>query len=616
MTTQALFVLVCLASMIMLLAYDKMRPGMTFFTFVIILMVGGIITPSEAIAGFSNKGMITVAILFLVSEGIRQTGALNRFISLILPPQAHGVTRSLGRMLPSIAVISAFLNNTAVVVIFAPIIKKWAESVNLPSTKFLIPLSYATILGGVCTLIGTSTNLVVHGMMLESGYEGFSMFELGKVGGIIAIVGIIYIIIASNYLLPGDRSQSNVLKESKEYTYDITIPEGSRFIGEWVRHNEIKSLPQLEVNSINRMGNTIKPNAKTLQLESGDTVTLKGRSDSIERLLHTEGITLTCLKNVNKEFIKTAKTQVEAVIAPRFSGINKKLGEFDFHRHYGAIVMAVHRSGERITTELDQLKLREGDNLILLTDSNFIKSWGDSSVFYLVSEVGDFIPPSNGKGRMAALMILLFMIVGATLGENMDKIFISATGNDVAYYLPALKSVKLDMFYFAAISMILMAWLKLFPQKKYTKFVSWDILIAIACAFAISKAMINSGIATIIAKFIIDIAADLGPYGVLAALFIITNICTEIVTNNAAAALSFPIALAVSEQMGLSPYPFFVAICIAASSSFSTPIGYQTNLIVQSVGQYKFKDYIRIGLPLNVIALIISVIMIPVFWEF
>lgn len=615
MTTQAIFVLLSIIGMIVLLAYDKMRPGMTFFSFVVLLMVGGVITPNEAIAGFSNKGMITVAILFLVSEGVRQTGALNRIITLILPTKPKSVTRSLAGMLPTIGFISAFLNNTAVVIIFAPIIKKWAQSVNMSASKFLIPLSYATILGGVCTLIGTSTNLVVHGMMIQNGYDGFSMFELGKVGIIIAVVGISYIILLGNYLLPG-KSVVNSDKDYKEYYYDVIVNEGGRFVGEWVRHNEINLLPQIEVVSIKRAGDVLTVNDKTLKLEGGDIVTLKGKNDSVERLLHSEGIMLSCFKSVDKSFVKGATHQVEAVLAPRFPGIKKTLGEFDFYRHYGAVVIAVHRSGERIHTELDKLVLQEGDNLILLTDNNFVKSWGESSVFYLISESGDFIPPSGKRGRMTALALVLFMIVGATLGENVDEIFINFSGNNVAYYLPALEGVKLDMFYFAAIVMVLMAWLKLFPQKKYTKFVSWDILIAIACAFAISKAMINSGIASIIAEFLISISSSLGPYGVLAALFIITNICTEIVTNNAAAALSFPIAMAVSEQLGINPYPFFVAITIAASSSFSTPIGYQTNLIVQGVGNYKFKDYLRIGLPLNIISFLISVFVIPIFWKF
>ena len=205
MTFEIIFTLILIAGMITALIYDLMRPGMVLFSVVVLFLCAGILSPKELLEGFSNKGMITVAMLFLVSEGIRQTGAISQLIKKLLPEKKTTVTKSQLRMLPAIAGISAFLNNTPVVVIFAPIIKRWANKVNLPATRFLIPLSYATILGGVCTLIGTSTNLVVHGMILETGRSGFSMFELGKVGIFIAIAGITYILCFSNKLLPAKR---------------------------------------------------------------------------------------------------------------------------------------------------------------------------------------------------------------------------------------------------------------------------------------------------------------------------------------------------------------------------------------------------------------------------
>lgn len=601
MTLQALFVLLSLIGMIAVLAFDKMRPGLILFSVVVLFMAFGIITPAEAISGFSNKGMITVAILFLVSEGVRQSGSLDYVIKKLLPTGKTTIPRAMTRMLPSIATISAFLNNTAVVVIFAPIIKKWAERVNLPSKKFLIPLSYATILGGICTLIGTSTNLVVDGMMQEQGYAGFSMFELGKVGGIIAVLGIVYLIIFGNTLLPGNRiSPSGAKEEFKEYYYDICIPAGSKLTGTHIINGQIQGLPHMEVRHIKRNGLFMTIEEQPVEIAEGDQLILAGKSGGIQSLIHTDGIELCCLKNADKNFVKKAVKQVEAVVGARFPGINKTLGEFDFYRHYGAIVMSVHRNGERISVDLDHLRLHEGDNLVLLTDGTFIPTWGESSVFYMLSEVDDFTLRKPKLKRWLALFLLVLMIVGATVGEH----------------IPPIGGIQCDMFFFAAVTMILMAWTHIFPAKKYTKYVSWDILIAIASAFAISKAMHNSGIATIIARNIIDFSQNLGPQGLLAALFIITNIFTEIITNNAAAALSFPIAVAVATQLGVSPTPFFVVICIAASASFSTPIGYQTNLIVQSVGGYKFSDYIKIGLPLNIMTFLISIFAIPLFWEF
>ena len=517
MNFDIMFVLLALFGMIAALIWDKMRPGMVLMTVVVLFLCLGILTPKEMLEGFSNKGMMTVAMLFLVSEGIRQSGALGQLIQKLLPVKKTNVFKAQARMLPPVAFVSAFLNNTPVVVIFAPIIKRWAETVKLPATKFLIPLSYVTILGGMCTLIGTSTNLVVHGMILDAGYEGFTMFELGKVGIFIAIVGLIYLFVFSNRLLPDsrvDRSTDDVEDEDR--------------------------------------GN-----------------------------LH----------------------RVEAVLGSRFPGINKSLGDFNFTRHYGAIVKEVISGGERFSHNLDKVILHEGDTLVLWADDSFIPTWGESSVFLMLANGKEGTEPVSKKKRWLALGLLVFMIVGGTVGE-----------------LPLMKEtfpkVRLDMFFFVCITTVIMAWTKIFPPKKYTKYISWDILITISCAFAISKAMENSGFAQLIAGYIINMATDFGPYVLLAIIFIITNIFTELITNNAAAALSFPIALSVATQLGVDPTPFFVVICMAASASFSTPIGYQTNLIVQGVGGYKFTDFVKVGLPLNIITFLISVFVIPMIWKF
>ena len=492
LTFEMIIVFLGLIGMVTALVLDKMRPGMILFSVTVLFLCFGILTPKEMLEGFSNKGMITVALLFLISEGVRQSGALGQLIKKLLPQEKTTVMKAQARMLPVISFVSAFLNNTPVVVIFAPIIKRWAESVRIPATKFLIPLSYATILGGMCTLIGTSTNLVVDGMILDAGYKGFGMFELGRVGIFIALAGIVYLLFFSSRLLP---------------------------------------------------------------------------------------------------------------IGARFPGINKRVGDFNFVRHYGAEVKEIKRSGVSIVENLSRVKFHEGDTLVLWADDSFISTWGDSSVFVLLANGKDTEPKAGRKKRWFALTLLVLMIVGATVGE-------------LPFMEELLPGIDLDMFFFAAVTTVIMAWTKLFPARKYTKYISWDILITIACAFAISRAMVNSGVADIIAHGIIDMSDDYSPHVLLAVLFIITNLFTELITNNAAAALAFPLALSLSNQLGVSPMPFFVVICIAASASFSTPIGYQTNLIVQGIGNYKFTDFVRIGLPLNILTFIISVILIPLIWPF
>ena len=526
-----IYVSVVLALMLWALITDKLRPGLILFTGVVLFMCAGILTPKEVLEGFSNKGMITVALLYLVSEGIRVSGFLGQLTYRLLPKSKGGkrvsLTKALVSFLPMTSFVSAFLNNTPVVVIFAPMIKNWAKKVNVSPAKLLIPLSYATILGGVCTLIGTSTNIVVNGLISDGISDGIiqnghplSMFEIGKVGIFIALTGLFYLIMISRYLLPKRR---------------------------------------------------------VAEVESDG-------SD----------------ENSNPDAVR-----VEALLSARFPGLGKTLREFDFYRHYGATVVAIRRKGETMKGDWMNAPLIASDTLILDADKTFVPTWGESRVFRILNVVGAE-PELGKKKRYLSLILVFLMVVGATIGE-----------------LPIVQDlgldIKFDMFFFAAVTVVIMAWTRMFTPKKYTKAISWDVLITIACAFGISKAMINSGFADLIGGYIIDLAeraknSDNAIYIMLGALYLITNLFTELITNNAAAALAFPLAVSISSKLGMDPTPFFVCICIAASASFSTPIGYQTNLIVQGIGGYKFMDFVKVGLPLNIILFLMSVFLIPVIY--
>lgn len=550
MTFSVLYVAAILVFMLVALMRECLRPGLILFTAVVLLLVGGIITPEEALKGFSNKGMITVALLYLVSEGVRKSGVLERIVFKMLPKRHATITSAGLRFYPIVTFISAFFNNTPVVVIFAPMIKNWARKMKLPPTKFLIPLSYATVIGGICTLIGTTTNLVLHGMLIQEhkdevaaaakgggegllmryGIDGMSMFELTKVGIFIALAGLVYLIFFSRYLLPDSR-------RSEEEAEEQDLAPGM--------------------------------------------------------------------------------TRHEVLLGNRFPGLGKTLHEFDFYRHYGAHVRAISRNGHILEGDFMNMRLTHEDTLIIDADDSFMKAWGDSRVFWMINRVGDYEPPMGKKKRWLALLLLVLMIIGATVGELEPVKDYLAQSPFVQQYMPGL---RLDMFFFVCITVIIMAWTRMFSPRKYTKFFSWDVLITIACAFAISTAMTKSGFAESIAGFIISLTelarhSEFGIYIILAALFLITNIFTELITNNAAAALAFPLALAVADQLDANPMPFIVCVCFAASSAFSTPIGYQTNLIVQGVGGYKFTDFVKVGLPMNLIVFVLSVLLIPLFYH-
>jgi len=600
-STEGYIVLAIVFLTIVALAKEMLRPGLVFFSSATLLLTLGIISDEEMLAGFSNKGMLTIGLLFLVSEGVRQSGVLNRLAQTYLPRKRRKMVSLIPQIMLPVSLLSGFLNNTPVVIIFAPIIKKWSENLNLSSKKFLIPLSYATIFGGMCTLIGTSTNLVVHGLILENGYEGFSMFELAKVGGFIAIFGTLYMTVFGNRFLPGEKIFFNGRSstEYKDYYYDVIIPDNSNLVGAEIRNGRLKTLKGLFILSINRDGGIIETRKGTFNLLANDKLLLAGKSDRLNYILSNDNLKLSgidLVKGIPKDQLK----QYEAVIAPRFPAIGKTIHDFNFYDHYQAVVIAIHRNGERIASNMDKLTLKAGDNLVLLTTEKFIQNWGDSKIFYLTSYIRDYRTTGTFWKKWLAFIILLLMIVGTTVGK-----FIHSPGG-----------IEFDMFYFSAIAAILLIWMKIMPQQKYTKAISWDVLITIACAFAISKAMQNSGAAEVFARTTINFSKGFGPIGVLAALYLLTSVFTEIITNNAAAALVFPIALAASQQLGIDPKPFFVTIAIAASASFSTPVGYQTNLIVQAIGNYKFRDYLKIGLPLNLLAFILSMLLIPYFWSF
>ncbi len=528
---QIFFVSLIIVGMFVSLVMDRMRPGLILFSAVILMMLLGIISPGEAIAGFSNKGMITVAMLYLVSEGVRKSGVLERIIFSLLPTKKISVEQSNLRFLPIVSSLSAFLNNTPVVVIFAPMIKNWARKMHLPPSKFLIPLSYATILGGMTTLIGTSTNLVVDGMIQDSLQSGLintqtgghtlGMFELSRVGLFICLTGLFYLVMIAPMLLPDHREGGEEEEETNKH-----LPPGMMLM--------------------------------------------------------------------------------EVMITPRFPGINRTLRDFDFYRHYGANVKAIRRSGQPLRGDFMNTRLTKEDTLIVEADESFYTAWKDSRVFLMINKLGEVEVPMGSRKKWLTLVLVVLMILGATVGE-----------------LPAvsalLPNLQVDMFFCAAVTTVIMAWTGIFSPRRYTKFISWDVLITIACAFAISRGMTNSGFADMVGERIVDLAqmarhSERGIYIMLAALYLITNLFTELITNNAAAALAFPLALSISSTLGMDPTPFFICICFAASASFSTPIGYQTNLIVQGMGGYKFQDFLKVGLPLNLIVFLLSVFLIPLFY--
>lgn len=600
MSTETIIVTLTLLYIILSFILEIMRPGLILFSAAVIFLAAGIISAEEMIAGFSNNGILTIAALFLVNEGIKQSGLITKLVQVYLPRKKNPMMFLLPRIMVPVAVLSAFLNNLPIVINVAPLLIKWASVMKLSYKKFLIPLSYAAIFGGMCTLIGTTSNLVVHGLMLDSGFQGFHLFELGKIGLFISLVGLVYMSVFGNWLLPGKKVK--VMKgntDVKDYYYNLRLTENSSLIGLTVVNNTIPGLNGLFVQSIERNNKILYPDRHNLKLYRDDDILVAGNSDRLNYIIAHKEVKLKGIEFL--DHISPAELkQYEVVLSPRFTGLGLTVSEYNFFEHFNAVVLAIHRNGERITANLNKLKLKVGDNVVLLATEQFVNNWENSHMFYLVNYVQDLRVEKSSRKKWIALFVLLAMVIGIVVNEIVSYGF----------------GMRLNIFLFVAIAALLLIWLKILPQRDYTKNISWDLIISVASAFAISKAIQNTGIAESLAYDAVSVVKSIGPTGVLAIIYVLTSVLTEIITNNAAVAFVFPVSLIAAQLLGVDEKPFFVAIAIAAASSFMTARGYRANLIIKAVGKYSHNDFLRIGMPMQIIAFILSLLLIPYLWEF
>ena len=591
-------VIIVLSLVIFSLIREFHRPGIILLTALFIFMASGIVDPAEAVSGFSNQGVLIIALLFMVSEGVRASGILKSVSDLFLPRSRQRYSRLYLSILTPIGAISAILNNTPIVLIFAPLVKNWSERLKMDPSRFLMPLSFITILGGTLTLIGTSTNLLVHGLLLENNMPGLGFFETGRVGLFIFLAGLVYLVLFSNLLLK-KHDDSELIRDEKQFFFEVIVNSDFEMLGEEYGKLKTSLFSDITLAAVLREGEYIQ-NYANLLVSKGDKLLLNTSLVMLETLRSINGLSLHKLELAYEHHKNSKLETVEAIISARFPGVGKKVSEIDFLNRYNSVVLAIYRNGDQIYQEVDQVRLKEGDTLLLLTDSNFVQGWTDSQVFYLLSHKGDIQFNLDRKKAMITYLLLAVLLGGAIVTTS----------------LPGLENRAFSPLLVAGLVMVLMVWLHILPAQRYTKAVNWDILITIAASIGISQAIHNSGLSASIASFFLNHLTFLGPVGLLFMVYLLTTVITEVVTNNAAAALVFPIALAISRLSGYDPRPFVIAICIAATCSFISPIGYQTNMIVQSIGQYKYREFSRLGLPLSILVMFLSMFLIPLFWPF
>jgi di/tricarboxylate transporter len=571
-----------------LLAFTHLGPDLVLLAALGLLLVTGVLDTRQALEGFANEGMITVGILFVVGAGVRDTGAVNWLAEKLFgrPKSTLGaVTRVVG---PA-TVLSAFMNNTPLVAMLIPAVNEWAAKFRIPPSKLMIPLSYAAILGGTCTLIGTSTNLVVNGLMTtQAGLPALGMFEVSWVGVPAAIIGGAYLIACAAWLLPDRRPAISQLGDPKEYTVEMMVEEGSLLEGKTIEQAGLRHLAGVYLAEIDRDGSILPAVAPQEKLHGGDRLVFVGVVDSVVELQKIRGL----IPATNQVFKlgepRSERCLIEAVVSTSCPLVGKTIRAGRFRSVYGAAVVAVARGGERVRSKIGDIELEPGDTLLLEAHPSFYERQRNSRDFYLISQLENSTPLRHDRAILS-ILILLSMVVAVTMGLSMLK------GSALAAAL---------MLAFGCVS-----------GNSARRSIDWPVLLAIAASFGLGKALEITKAADGITSALVESTAG-NPWIALAMVYLVTVVVTELITNNAAAALMFPFAISTSTNLGVNYMPFVIAVMMAASAGFATPIGYQTNLMVMGPGGYRFSDYVKIGVPLDLLVGVITVAIAPFVWPF
>lgn len=591
MTAEMIFVAVMIVIMLFLLLFEVMRADFTVFSFLVLFLLSGVISTEQALSGFSNVGMLTVLLLFIVAGAIQKHGIIENFVNRILR-DSKSPRKSMFKLLAPVAFASGFLNNTPIVVTLTPIIKDWCQKNDISPSKFLVPLSYMTILGGTVTLIGTSTTLIVHGLLIQAGMEGFSFFQLSVVGIPITILGLIYILSVGYSLLPNNLgAKEQIREEVKEFLAEAVIGKEYEYIGAHVIDAAAKSFKNVYIIEIIRGDERIFPVTPTTLIKEGDQLLFSGTLNTIAEVQKQKGVNVNTGTDDTLESLNNDDNHlVEAVVSHQSSMVSHSLKSSVFRNKYNAGVIAVHRNNERIKSRVGDIIMKPGDTLLMLCGENFLREHLHSSDFYVVTSV---TPPQSLKQSRVkgwiAITLLLAMVSSVTFG-------------------------LLTMFEAMLIAVIILLAFKFIDAEEAFSYVQVNVLLLIASAFGVGAALTESGLAQLIAENMVDVARPFGIIGILLILYLVTNIFTELITNSAAAVLMFPIALEIAEQMNVDYIGLIILIAIASSASFITPIGYQTNLIVYGPGGYKFTDYIKVGTPLSLITMVTATFIIYTVW--
>jgi len=571
------------------LAVTRIAPDLVLVGSLTALLVFGVLSPEAALSGLANPGLATVGVLYVVVSGLTETGAVHAAGERLLG-RPRSVRRAQLRLMLPVAGLSAFLNNTPLVAMMVPVVQDWARRHRLSVSKLMIPLSYAAIFGGTCSLIGTSTNLIVAGLVArDASLPALGFFEIAWVGVPSALAGIAFVVATGHWLLPDRRPPIAEPTDPKEYAVEMLVETGSPLVGRSIEQAGLRHLPGVYLAEIEREGAVLPAVAPTERLRAGDHLVFVGMVDSVVDLYRVRGLIPAPDQVFKLDSPRPERRLVEAVVSDVCPLVGMSIREGRFRSHYEAVVVAVARGGQRVLGKIGDIELRAGDTLLLETRPSFLEQQRLSRDFLLVSAIEGAAPPRHDRAGIATA-ILAGMVAAVSLAD-------------------------VPMLVAALVAGGLMIATRCTTTSAARRSVDWQLLIVIGGALGLGRAVEETGAAAALAHAWLGLAGE-SPWATLLVVYLMASLLSAVLTNNAAAVLVFPLARAAAEGLGVSFLPFVFAIMMAASASFATPIGYQTNLMVYGPGGYRFGDYLRIGLPLNALMALVTVLIAPWIWPF
>ena len=592
MSFDLVIVLAVLAGAVVLFVTEILPVDLVAMVVLAVLLLSGVVSPAQAFSGFSNEATVTVAAMFVLSAGLYKTGLLNRLGDAFVRLARRNFWLALIGMMLGIGATSAFINNTAAVAVSLPIVIRAARDSRISASKFLMPLSFAAMLGGVCTLIGTSTNILVSSIAEQHGLRGFGMFEMSRLGLIFFATGTLYMLLLGVRLIP-ERRGAHELTESfqlKDYLTEIVLLPDSPSVGKPLREAPLVQDLDLDVIEIRRAGRRIVVPFGGAVLEANDVLRIRCNLEKLGKLSQTKGVQLKPRADwSDAELQAGGAVLVEAVVAPNSVLEGRSLADVDFRNTFGATALALRHRGALLRERIGRTPLRAGDALLIEVHRDRLQFLQGHDAFVVVSEVTT--PEFRAEKVLPAVAVMATVVALPTLGVM--PIGASATAGAIAMVL--FRCLTLEEAYQA---------------------MEWKVVFLLAGVLTLGIALDESGGSALLSSGLVRSLGPLGPVAMVSAFYLITSLLTSVISNNATAALLAPVALAAAQGLGVDARPFLMAIAFAGSASFMTPVGYQTNTMIFGAGHYRFTDFTRVGAPLNLIFWLMATILIPVFWGF